>query len=70
MTDLKFVRKYPDKCCAEVTRRGEPQPCDKVAVAAKRDIHGAPWPVCAYHTRGQMVPLAELLATTDEGDGQ
>ena len=66
---LEFIRKFPDKCCAEVTRKGESQPCDRTAVAAARnteddteDAYVQWWPVCAYHTRGHhMVPLAELL---------
>lgn len=31
--DVDYICKFPDKCCAEVTRRGELQPCDKTAVA-------------------------------------
>lgn len=51
---------YGKYCCEEVTRRGELQPCDKTAVAVRRDADGD-YPVCAYHSRGSMVPLSELL---------
>lgn len=66
--DVEFIRKYPDKCCSAVSRDGESQPCDKVAVAvcagvaddSEDDPHW--WPVCAGHTRkGWMVPLEDLL---------
>ncbi|BCP36426.1 hypothetical protein MINTMi198_17960 [Mycobacterium intracellulare M.i.198] len=64
---LMFIRKFPEKCCAEVSRKGECQPCDKTAVgAAEGDDDGEVrwWPVCAYHSRGRsMVPLADLVAS-------
>lgn len=65
--DLKFVRKFPDKCATEVSRDGESQPCDKVAVAVTRgrdewDDEGMWWPVCAHHTRkAHAVPLVDLI---------
>jgi hypothetical protein len=68
MTDdpLYFVRKFPSECCAEVSRKGELQPCDKTAFAvAAGDDDGVSrwWPVCVYHARARrMVPLADLLA--------
>lgn len=72
---LWFIRKYPDQCCAAVTRNGELEPCDKVAVAVcgydacddgEDDPHW--WPVCAYHTRkGRMVPLTELFKAIGKG---
>ena len=70
MNNLEYIRKYPDRCCAAVTRNGELEPCDKVAVAVcavdtRDDGEDDPhwWPACVYHTRkGRMVPLAELLA--------
>ena len=30
---LYFVRKFPNECCAEVSRKGELQPCGKTAFA-------------------------------------
>jgi len=69
MDDLRFIKRFPDKCCAEVSRGGEAQPCDKTAVAvtygeAETDSW---WPVCPFHTRGRrMVPLADLLAAVPE----
>lgn len=63
---LHFVRKFPENCCAEVSRRGEAQPCDKTAIAvADGDDDGEHcwWPVCAHHLRGRrMVPLADLVS--------
>ena len=74
MSNLDYIRKFPDKCCAEVSRKGESEPCDEVAVAVcavdacddgEDDPHW--WPACAYHTRkGRMVPLADLLAAMKE----
>lgn len=61
-----FVRKFPDKCCAEVSRGGNAEPCDKPAVAvavgteAFDDTH---WPVCRRHCRGrELVALEDVLA--------
>lgn len=61
MDRMTFLRRYPDKCCADVSRKGESQPCDKLAVAVALDTEDDWWPVCAYHARGRMMPLAELL---------
>lgn len=65
--DLRFIRRFPDKCCAEVSRNGESQPCDKTAVAVavgsdeESDLHW--WPVCPHHSRGrQMVPLSHVVS--------
>lgn len=48
------------ECHEEVTRKGELQPCDKPAVAVRRDAGGEPYPVCVYHCHGGMVPLWQL----------
>lgn len=60
---LSFIRRFPDRCAAEVSRQRCAEPCDKVAVAAVRDSEdGRGWPVCAYHARGRtLIPLAELI---------
>lgn len=68
--NLRFLLRFPDRCAAEVTRVGESQPCDKVAVAvAEGDTDGwrcgfdAWWPVCPHHSRGRkMVPLAVVFS--------
>jgi hypothetical protein len=73
--NLKFLRRYPNKCSAEVTRQGESEPCDKVAVAVMKgegcDYKDEPddwWPVCAYHVRKDYaVPLADLIKALDGG---
>ena len=62
--DLRYLRRFSDRCCAEVIRNGETQPCDKPAVAvADGDAESdAWWPVCPHHTRGRkMVPLPDLI---------
>lgn len=72
--DLSYASKFADTCSEEVTRRGECQPCDRIAVAAIRDADGGPaYPVCSGHVRsgsmitgtgvevGWMVPLRVLL---------
>jgi hypothetical protein len=52
---------YYVECHEDVTRKGESQPCDKTAVALRIDpTEGTPYPVCAYHARAVMVPLAAL----------
>lgn len=57
-------------CHEEVSRRGESQPCDKTAVALRYDpAEGSPYPVCAYHSRTDMVPLTDLRAALDTGRG-
>ena len=63
MDDLEYIRKFADKCCAEVSRGGESQPCDKTAVAVTIDAEDQHWwPVWPHHTRGRrIVPLAELI---------
>lgn len=64
MAGEPFWRQFPDKCCAEVIRAGELQPCDKTAIAVTVDSEdGHWWPVCPHHSRArQMVPLADLIA--------
>lgn len=47
------------ECAEEVSRAGESQPCDKPAVAV-RDHETGVYPVCAYHSRRPMVPLADV----------
>jgi hypothetical protein len=55
-----------DTCLEGVTRRGEFQPCEKTAVALRIDpTEGLPYPVCAYHARADMVPLADIVAERD-----
>lgn len=67
-SDLRYLSRFPDRCAAEVSRGGECQPCDKVAVAVTVDDHW--WPVCVHHSRGRcMVPLADLLRATRGGSG-
>ena len=62
------------ECHEEVSRRGELQPCEKVAVALRKDpTFGIEYPVCAFHTRADMVALAvvvarERAAAWDEGE--
>jgi len=60
-----FVRRFPDKCCAEVNRRGESQPCDLTAVAVAKSTEAYDpdwWPVCRRHLRGrELVPLQDLV---------
>jgi hypothetical protein len=49
-------------CDEEVTRKGESQPCEKTAVALRYDPEEQhPYPVCAYHSRRPMVPLAAIV---------
>lgn len=50
-------------CSEGVTRQGEYQPCEKVAVAIRRDPEDDDdyYPVCSYHARGRMMSLSELL---------
>lgn len=60
--DLSMVRRLPKTCDEDVTRKGESQPCERPAVAVRLDPReGTPYPVCAHHTRGEMVPLETLL---------
>ena len=48
-------------CHESVSRKGEEQPCEKVAVARRMDPdQDYPYPVCAFHSRGEMVPLGPL----------
>ena len=59
---MAFVQRFPEKCCAEVSRKGESQPCDKTAYAVASGDGGRYWPVCIHHARGrQLLSLADLL---------
>ncbi len=61
MNELARLMEY-GRCHEDVTRRGQSQPCEKTAVAVRIDPQdGSPYPVCAYHARGKMVSLTELL---------
>lgn len=65
MSNLNFIRRWPDRCDAAVTRKGRMEPCNKTAVAVRIvPEEGHPYPVCAFHARGEMVPLRELLEPT------
>lgn len=73
MSDLGYARTFPNTCNEEVARNGELQACEKTAVAVRRDPHDRnPYPVCGFHARGDMVPLAELFGeeadVSDEPD--
>lgn len=50
------------KCHEDVTRKGHSEPCERTAVAIRLDPEDqSPYPVCAYHSRGDMVPLSDIL---------
>ena len=52
----------PEQCHEEVTRDGELEPCEKVAVALRIDPQESePYPVCARHARGDMVSLEAIV---------
>lgn len=53
---------HPETCAEGVSRKGEYEPCDKTAVALRMDPEESePYPVCAYHARGDMVPLEDIV---------
>lgn len=62
---IRHALRYPE-CHEDVIRQGESQPCDKVAVALRFDPNcpSEPYPVCAYHSRAPMVPLADIARVT------
>lgn len=50
------------ECHEAVVRKHEEQPCNRPAVAMRYDPQEhAPYPVCIRHTRGDMVPLEQLI---------
>ena len=65
---IRQALRYPE-CHEDVTRRGESQPCGKVAVALRFDPNcpSEPYPVCAYHSRTPMVPLAAIAHVLSPG---
>lgn len=62
MRNSIFEAIFHDECHEEVSRGGELQPCDKPAVALRRDPEeGSAYPVCAFHARGEgMLRLYEI----------
>ena len=53
---------HPQQCHEEVTRRGELEPCDNMAVALRMDPEESePYPVCARHARANMVSLEDVV---------
>lgn len=65
--DVRVERWYTPECTEGVIRAGEYQPCEKTAVAVRIDPQeGSRYSACAYHARGDMVPLSELLAGEEE----
>ncbi|MGW8430918.1 hypothetical protein ACWGJ9_07310 [Curtobacterium citreum] len=51
-----------DSCSEGVTRQGMYEPCEATAVAVRLDPEEhTPYPVCARHARGEMVPLHDVL---------
>lgn len=66
MSGLTDVRNHPDTCDEEVTRKGELQPCENIAVAVRIDPDGGTlYPVCGRHARRPMVRLRDLLDGND-----
>lgn len=68
MNKFGFVLKFPEKCCVEVSRCGNSEPCDKpaVAVTVGAEAYELHWPICKSHIRGrELVPLSELLRAQD-----
>lgn len=64
MSELARIMEY-GRCHEDVSRKGLSQPCDKTAVAVRIDERdGGYYPVCAYHARGPMVSLPDLLAAS------
>lgn len=62
MSEIARIMEY-GLCHEDVTRKGESQPCEKTAVAVRIDPQERdPYPVCAFHARGEMVPLTDLIA--------
>lgn len=54
------------ECHESVSRKGEIQPCEKPSVALRYDPDcGEPYPVCAYHSRADMVSLTHLRAALE-----
>lgn len=51
---------HSKSCHRETTRRGQVEPCGKTAVALRLDENEDPYPVCAFHAAGNMVPLTEI----------
>ena len=47
-------------CHEEVARKGRLEPCDKPAVALRWDYEDRPYPVCSFHSRGDMVTIVEM----------
>lgn len=63
MSELARSMQY-GLCHEDVARKGVSQPCEKTAVAVRINPEDSgPYPVCAYHARGQMAPLADLFAS-------
>jgi hypothetical protein len=57
-----YVEQWPEECVEGVIREGWEGPCEKPAVAVRVDpVDGGVYPVCAYHARGQMVALRDVL---------
>jgi hypothetical protein len=65
---IRAALEFPRLCTDAVVRAGESQPCEKPAVALRYDPSEErhPYPVCAYHARGDMVSLPTLLAAVRE----
>lgn len=62
MSEIRRFMEY-GLCHEEVVRDGDAQPCEKTAVAVRIDPEDHdPYPVCAYHARGEMVALTDLIA--------
>lgn len=68
---LSVVReafRWPFACTEGVTRGGEFQPCERLAVALRIDPEErTPYPVCPPHARGDMVSLAVIMAALTTG---
>lgn len=60
--DLSSTLRYAE-CHEGVTRRGNYEPCEGIAVGVRMDPEeGGFYPVCSRHTRRPMVRLADIVA--------
>jgi hypothetical protein len=60
--ELNYLRRFADTCDASVIRKGQDEPCEKLAVGAIQQFGDTlPWPACAYHLNQYHADAVALL---------
>ena len=62
---ITTINHYNGLCAEEITRHGQLQPCDRIAIAHRIDTDNHTYPVCRRHLRAPIAPIATITHRED-----